>query len=143
MVAVGLVLLVLAGLVATGIVLSNGETVDAEAFGVSLDNVSVGGLFLVGLVVGIVAMLGLGLMLLGAARRRAKRVAVKREVRDVRGERESLAEENARLQAELERSAATAAPTASTPTTEPGVGPGAGPATRSNTDIDAPGRHRA
>ena len=123
MVAVGFVLLVLSALLAVGIVLTNRESVQAEVFGVSLDNLSVGGLFLVGLVVGVVTMVGLGLMLVGAARRRAKRVAAKREVRNVRGERESLAEENARLQAELERTAtatATAAPAVSTGKTADG-----------------------
>ena len=104
MVVLGVLLLVLAVLVAVGIVLGNGEAVEAELFGVSLENVSVGGLFLVGVVTGVLAMLGLGLILIGAARKRAKRVAAKREVSNVRGERESLAEENARLQAELERS---------------------------------------
>ncbi len=141
MVALGLVLLVLAALVAAGIVLSNGDSVQADAFGVSLDNVSVGGLFLVGMVVGVVAMVGLGLMLLGAARRRAKRVAVKREVRDVRGERESLAEENARLQAELERTSATSGTAVGASSGEPSgtyVPRGDAPA-----DADAPGRHRA
>ncbi|MGI8536536.1 MAG: hypothetical protein ACR2K2_08555 [Mycobacteriales bacterium] len=119
MVAVGFVLLVLSALLAVGMVLTNRESVQAEVFGVSLDNVSVGGLFLVGLVVGVVTMIGLGLMLAGAARRRAKRVAAKREVRNVRGERESLAEENARLQAELERTT-TVAPAASTGKTADG-----------------------
>lgn len=103
MIVLGVLLLVFAVLVAVGIVFGNGEAVEAELFGVSLDNVSVGGLFLVGVVTGALAMLGLGLMLVGAARKRSKRVAVKREVSSVRGERESLAEENARLQAELER----------------------------------------
>ncbi|MCW2715976.1 MAG: hypothetical protein JWN88_3023 [Frankiales bacterium] len=103
MIVLGVLLLVLAILVAIGIVLGNGEAVRAELFGVSLDNVSVGGLFLVGLVTGALAMLGLGLILAGAARKRAKKKAARREVSSVRGERESLAEENARLQAELER----------------------------------------
>ena len=103
MIVLGVLLLVFAILVALGIVFGNGEAVEAELFGVSLDNVSVGGLFLVGVITGALAMLGLGLMLLGAARKRAKRVAAKREVSNVRGERESLAEENARLQSELER----------------------------------------
>ncbi|MBW3640980.1 MAG: hypothetical protein KY451_14215 [Actinobacteria bacterium] len=140
MVAVGLVLLVLSVLVAAGMVLSNGESIQAEALGVSLEGISVGGLFLVGMAVGVVAMLGLGLMLLGAARRRAKRVAVKREVSSVRGERENLAEENARLQAELERNAASPPPTVAPAT--PAVGDSSAP--RSNdADVDAPGRHRA
>lgn len=148
MVAVGLVLLVLAVLVAAGIVLSNGDSVQADAFGVSLDNVSVGGLFLVGMVVGVVAMLGLGLMLIGAARRRSKRVAVKREVQDVRGERESLAEENARLQVELEqaeRQRHTATSAAATETSAPAAVGHDTPHSTTNTDVDvdAPGRHRA
>lgn len=103
MIVLGVLLLVFAVLVTVGIVFGNGVAVEAELFGVSLDNVSVGGLFLVGVITGALAMLGLGLMLIGAARKRTKRVAVKREVSSVRGERESLAEENARLQAELER----------------------------------------
>lgn len=133
MVAIGFVLLVLSGFLAAGIVLNNREPVEAEAFGVSLDNASIGGLFLVGMVVGVIAMLGLAMMLSGAVRRRAKRVAVKREVRDVRDERETLAEENTRLQAELERATPTAAavpaapspgtPTTTTaPTTDPTMG---------------------
>lgn len=172
MVAVGFVLLVLSALLAVGIVLTNRESVQAEVFGVSLDNLSVGGLFLVGLVVGVVTMVGLGLMLVGAARRRAKRVAAKREVRNVRGERESLAEENARLQAELERTAtAPAAPAVSTGKTADGgtvdggtarsdgsapvdttpagssapVGttPAGEGVTHADNDLDTTGRHRA
>jgi hypothetical protein len=133
-VAVGLVLIVLCVLLAAGVVLTNSESVQAEAFGVSLDNVSIGGLFLIGVVVGAVAMTGLGLMLVGAARKRAKQVAVKREVRDVRGERADLAEENARLQAELERSG---------PAPTPGGAAGASSeSATADTDHDAPGRHR-
>ena len=109
MVALGLVLLVLCALLGAGIALSNTDPASAEAFGVSLSNVSIGGLFLVGAVVGAVAMLGLGLMLVGAARKRAKKVAMQREVASVRGEQESLAEENARLQRELEQQRADAA----------------------------------
>lgn len=103
MVVLGLVLLLLCLALGTGITLSNTEPTTAEAFGVSLANVSLGGLFLVGVALGAIGMLGLGLMAAGAARKRAKKVALKREVRDVRGEQESLAEENARLQAALER----------------------------------------
>ncbi len=134
MVAVGLVLIVLCALLAAGVVLANGGSVQAEAFGVSLDKVSIGGLFLVGVVVGALAMTGLGLMLVGAARRRAKQVAVKREVRDVRGERADLAQENARLQAELERSA---------PVPTSGGAAGTSGSESADTDPDATGRHRA
>ena len=103
MVALGLVLLVLAVLLTLGVALFNTDPANAVAFGVSLSNVSIGGLFLVGVVVGAVAMLGLGLMLVGAARKRAKKVALKREVKHVRTEQETLAEENARLQAQLQQ----------------------------------------
>src|SRR6476469_7460055 len=107
MVALGLVLLVLAALLTLGIVLSNTDPANAAAFGVSLSGVSLGGLFLVGVVTGAVAMLGLTLFLGGGIRRRHKRVERKREVRSVRGEAETLAEENARLAAELEQTRGT------------------------------------
>lgn len=134
MVAVGLVLIVLCALLTAGVVVTNGESVPAEAFGVSLDDVSIGGLFLVGVIVGAVAMTGLGLMLVGAARKRTKRVAVKREVRDVRGERADLAEENARLQAELDRSASVPIPGGAVGASSESVS--------ADTDPDASGRHR-
>ncbi len=117
MVALGLVLLVLCVLLAVGISLPNTETVSAEAFGVSLSNVSLGGLFLLGLATGALAMVGLGLIFAGAARQRSKKRAVKREVSTVRTEQGTLAEENARLQAELEQRHQGYPPTA-----EPGTG---------------------
>jgi hypothetical protein len=102
-VALGLVLLVLCLIVGAGVALDNSDSVSAEAFGASLSGLTVGGLFLLGAALGALAMLGLGLMLAGAARKRAKKKAVEREVHSVRNEQETLAEENARLQAELER----------------------------------------
>ncbi len=104
MVALGLVLLVLAALLTLGIALSNTDPANAAAFGVTLSNVSLGGLFVVGVVTGAVAMLGLTLFLGGSLRRRHKKVALKREVKSVRGETETLAEENARLTSELAQS---------------------------------------
>ena len=103
MIVIGVVLLVLAVLATLGVSLFNGGDVsNAEVFGVSLANVSVGGLFLSGVVAGVVGALGLGLMLSGGARKRHKKVASKREVKSVRGEASTLAEENARLQEQLE-----------------------------------------
>ena len=102
MVALGLVLLVLATLLTLGIVFSNTDPSNAAAFGVTLEGVSIGGLFLVGVVTGVLAMLGLTLMLGGSVRRRHKRVEAKRQVRSAKGEAGMLAEENARLAAELE-----------------------------------------
>jgi hypothetical protein len=109
MFALGLVLLVLAVLLTLGIVLFNSDASGAEAFGVSLTNVSIGGLFLTGVITGAVGALGLALMLAGLARRRAKAARSKNAVRSARGEAETLAEENARLQDELSRERSTPA----------------------------------
>ena len=117
MVALGLVLLVLCLIVGAGVALENTDSVDAEAFGTSLSGLDVGGLFLLGAALGALAMLGLSLMLAGAARKRAKKKAIQREVHSVLGEQETLAEENARLQAELEQR-----PQGYPPPAEPGTG---------------------
>ena len=110
MVALGLVLLVLAVLLTLGIVLFNGDPSGAEAFGVSLANVSIGGLFLTGVITGVVGAVGLTLMLGGFARGRSKKVRTQRAVRNARGEAETLAEENARLQEQLARERAASTP---------------------------------
>lgn len=101
MVVLGLLLILVSGAVTLGVALSNTDPVSASAFGVSLSNVSVGGLFLGGVVAGFVLMLGIALLLSGAARKRTRRVAVKHEVRSTRSEKEQLAEENAALRARL------------------------------------------
>ena len=110
MVLLGALLLVLCLVLGAGIVLSNTEAITAEAFGVSLSNVSLGGFFLAGVVIGALAVLALGMLLGGAARKRRKRAALKREVRTARGEQETLADRNARLEAELERERTSAYP---------------------------------
>ena len=110
MVLLGAILLVLCLVLGAGVVLSNTEATSAEAFGVSVTNVSLGGFFLVGVIIGAVAVLALGMLLGGAARKRRKRTALKREVRAARGEQETLAERNARLEAELERERSSAYP---------------------------------
>ena len=137
MLIVGLVLLVLAVVLGTGIALSNTDSVSAEAFGVSLSDVTIGGVFLVGVAVGAVALLGLALILAGAARKRARRRALKSEIRRQRDEQESLAEQNARLQAELERERAAAMPPyADQPGTAGTPAPVAGTSTRTATTAD-------
>ena len=102
MVALGIVLAVVSGVFALGVVLSNTSTTQAEAFGVSLSNVSLGGLFLAGVVTGAVLLIGLTLMLAGAARKRHRRQAVRSQVKSVQGESAGLADENVRLHEELE-----------------------------------------
>ncbi len=101
MVVLGLLLILVSGAVTLGVALSNTDPVSASAFGVSLSNVSVGGLFLGGVVAGFVLMLGIALLVSGASRKRTRRVAVKHEVRSTRSEKEQLAEENAALRARL------------------------------------------
>lgn len=103
MFAVGLVLLVIAGVFTLGVTLSNTDPVpSASAFGVSLSNVSLGGLFLAGAVAGALIMLGISLMVAGAARKRRRRVDNKRTVRGVRSEKEQLAAENSDLRSQLD-----------------------------------------
>lgn len=102
MFALGLVLLVVSGVFTLGVVLSNTDPVPAaSAFGVSLKNVSIGGLFLAGAVAGLVLMLGLALMVAGAARKRHRRVETKRTVKGVRSEKEQLEAENSDLRSQL------------------------------------------
>ena len=110
MVVVGAILLVLCVVLGVGLSLAQGGPVTAETFGVTLTGISVGTLFLLGLVVGVVGVLALGMVLSGAARKRRKKSALKREVRSAHSEQETLAEQNARLQAELERERAASLP---------------------------------
>ena len=110
MVLLGAILLVLCLVLSAGVYFSNTDAITAEAFGVSLSNVTLGGFFLAGVVTGGLLLLALGMLLGGAARKRRKRTALKREVRTARGEQETLAERNARLEAELERERTTAYP---------------------------------
>jgi len=109
-VLLGAILLVLCLVLSAGVYFSNTDAITAEAFGVSLSNVTLGGFFLAGVVTGGLLLLALGMLLGGAARKRRKRTALKREVRTARGEQETLAERNARLEAELERERTSAYP---------------------------------
>ena len=102
MAALGLVLLVLSGVFTLGVVLSNTDPVPkAEAFGVSLSNVSLGGLFLAGAIAGLIFGIGLGLMVAGAARKRHRRVQTKQTIKGNRSEKEQLAAENDELRSRL------------------------------------------
>ena len=110
MVLLGAILLILCLVLGAGLVLSNTDAVTAEVLGVSLSNVSIGGLVLAGIVIGALTVLALGMLLGGAARKRRKRTALKREARTARGEQETLADRNARLEAELEHERTSAYP---------------------------------
>jgi hypothetical protein len=106
-VLLGVVVLVLCLVVGASVALNNPDTTSLEAFGRSVSDLTIAAVFGLGAAVGALAVLGLGLMLAGAARKRAKKVALKREVQHVRSEQETLAEENARLAAQLEQERAT------------------------------------
>ena len=122
MVLLGAILLVLCLVLGAGIFFSNTDAVSAEAFGVTFSGFTLGGLFLIGVIVGAVAVLAVFMLTGGAARKHRKNAALKREVRNARGEQESLAERNARLEAELERERSAALPhTGDTMTDGPGT----------------------
>lgn len=101
-VVLGLLLLLACLAVGAAVAVANTSATAVEGFGYSLSGLTLGGVFLVGMGLGALALLGLLMLLGGARRRRAARAAQRREVESVRTEQESLAEENARLQAELE-----------------------------------------
>ena len=146
MAVLGLILLALCGTLAAGVYLSNTEMVHtAQAFGVSLDNVSIGGIFLVGALTGIVAMLGLSMLLAGLARGRRRRIERKRLMREKAGTTEELARENERLAAELEERRRNEAAVYPTETPHPSDAPyTASPTTTSTVSetAGANGRHR-
>ena len=121
MVLVGAILLVLCLVLGAGMFFSNTDPAAASAFGVTLSNVSIGGIFLLGAAVGAVAVIAFGMVTGGAARKARKAAAHRREMKTARGEQESLAERNARLEAELERERA-----ASLPHTDPTPADGSG-----------------
>ena len=117
MVVLGLVLLLICLVLGVAAGTSNTDPATLEVFGFGITGLTVGGLVLLGVALGLVAMLALGLVLSGLARKRAKRQRVKQVGR----ERETLADENARLQAELEGRSAQAYPEA--PVAPPAAGP--------------------
>ena len=101
MVVLGLLLLLASGALTVGVVLQNTDAASVSAFGQTASGLTLGGLFLAGVVTGAIAILGLTMILAGASRGRARRVARKQEMRSAVDERESLAEENERLRREL------------------------------------------
>jgi hypothetical protein len=107
LVVLGLLLLLASGALTAGVLIENTDAVTISAYGQSASGLTLGGLFLGGVITGAIAILGLTMMMAGLSRRRARRVGIKREMRDVRDERETLAEENARLRDELAASKST------------------------------------
>jgi len=119
MLPLGLLLVVAAGVVGIAIAMNNTDPATLAAFGETYDMTALG-VFLVGAVVGIVAMTGFALMTAGTLGRRDRRRVLKTRVRDAHSEKEQLAEENARLRAQVSDPYPTDTTTDTTTTTRRG-----------------------
>lgn len=121
MALLGLLLMVVAGGLTAGVLLSDARKISPgpEVFGVSLGDVSTTGLFLGGLATALVFGLGLWMLLRALARARRRRVERRQVVRDSRDQQASLAAEKARLERELEQERSRRTSTAQVDTTAP------------------------
>ncbi|MBK5305504.1 MAG: hypothetical protein JJD92_02320 [Frankiaceae bacterium] len=104
MVALGLLLLLASGVLTAALVMDNTDAVSVSVFGETISGLTQGGLFIAGVVTGAAAILGLTMMMAGAARGRRRRAVRKQQVLAARDEKETLAEENMRLKRELDAS---------------------------------------
>lgn len=86
MVVLGLLLLAGAAVLTTAVVTSNTGSINTDLWGWHMSNLSVGAVFVIGVITGAVALLALGMMVVGA-RRNARRSR----------ERRALVKENRRL----------------------------------------------
>lgn len=136
MLLLGLLFIVGAAAVTAGVLYDGGEDANVEMFGTTI-NTTIAGVFGVGLLAGLVFLLGIWMIVAGAARSRRKRLE-RREARarhrdsvaEMEEERARLRAENEQLQERLARGGGTTA----TPG-QPGTGPATRPATRPS---DAP-----
>ncbi len=113
MAVLGLLLLLLTGALTIAVLLRNTDPTTPHAFGQTVQNVSLGELFLAGAVTGLLFALGLYLLFRGLGRARRRKVERRRIMRETEQQQASLAAEKARLENELaqERSRrATSAP---------------------------------
>jgi len=115
MVVLGLLMIIIAVLFGADVVFENTASATGKMFHQSVSNLSLGGIFLAGAVTALVLALGLWLVFGGAARKRRKRAARKTTLKETQAERETLAEENARLARQLEQERAAKAAEAVSP----------------------------
>lgn len=99
----GLLLIVATVVFGADVVLENTQHSGGTIFNQTIDNLSLGGIFLAGAVTALLLALGLWLVLGGAARKRRKRVQHRSTLRETQSQKETLAEENARLARQLEQ----------------------------------------
>ena len=114
MVLLGLLLLAACAVVAVEVAISNTDTATFEAFTQSFSDLSMGGLFLLGCVLGAVAVLGLWMIMAGLRMSRRRRLENKHVVTETRSRVDELEDENDALRAELERDRSTTATAAAT-----------------------------
>src|SRR4051812_18673975 len=106
MAALGLAIMIVAGVVTLDVILENTSNTDATVAGQTLSNVDLGGFFSAGVLVGLAAMLGLTIFLAGlkrANRRRLERKELSRSFEGTAAQAETLQQERDRLAAELEQ----------------------------------------
>lgn len=115
MVVLGLLLVLAAVIFGADVVLENTQHSGGTIFNQTVDNLSLGGIFLAGAVTALILALGLWLVLGGAARKRRKRVARRSTLRETQTQKETLAEENSRLARQLEEERRAKAATAVSP----------------------------
>lgn len=115
MVVLGLLLILAAVLFGADVILENTQPFSGTIFNQTITNLSLGGIFLAGAVTALALALGLWLVLGGAARKRRKQVQRKSRLRETESQKETLAEENARLARQLEQERKTKAATAVSP----------------------------
>jgi hypothetical protein len=104
--ALGLAIMIVAGVVTVDIVLENTRNTDASIVGQTVSNVDLGGFLVVGVLIGIAFMLGVMLLLAGlrrANRKRQERKELERSYAGTATQAESLQEDRDRLAAELEQ----------------------------------------
>lgn len=102
MVVLGLLLIVATVVFGADVVLENTQHSGGTIFNQTINNLSLGGIFLAGAVTALLLALGLWLVLGGAARKRRKSVQRKSTLRESQTQKETLADENARLARQLE-----------------------------------------
>jgi uncharacterized membrane protein YedE/YeeE len=100
MLALGLILLIVAGGISVDIVLKNAASMDVSAFGQTISTTP-GGLFVAGVVAGMVGVLG-ALMLTGGLARAGQRRAASRDLEATHGSTAQLKAERDRLAAEVQ-----------------------------------------
>lgn len=110
-VVLGLILLVAAGVLTAAVVTSNTGVVDTDLWGTTIANLSLGAVFVAGMITTLVGVGGLALILVGAQRSRR-----------LRQERRVLRRENRLLSRQIETS-----DTGETPRVEPDEDPGDAP----------------